>query len=87
MTAKDIHDLDKDLAVLQKEVDTQFKEIFTRIKRLEAIMIGTSGTIILLLLKMLFETGLVYYYSLHLTYLLVVGSQELHLLHLGTLMV
>lgn len=55
MTTKDIHDLDKDLAVLQKEVDTQFKEIFTRIKRLETIMIGTSGTIILLLLKMLAE--------------------------------
>jgi hypothetical protein len=55
MTAKDLHDIDKDLAVLQKEVDTQFREIFTRIKRLEAIMIGTSGTIILLLLKMLME--------------------------------
>ena len=55
MTSKTIHDLDKDLAVLQKEVDTQFKELFTRIKRLEAIMIGTSGAIILLLLKMLME--------------------------------
>ena len=55
MVTKTIHDLDKDLAVLQKEVDTQFREIFTRIKRLEAIMIGTSGTIILLLLKMLME--------------------------------
>jgi len=55
MTVKDIHDIDKELAVLQKEVHTQFKEVFTRIKRLEAIMIGTSGTIILLLLKMLME--------------------------------
>ena len=55
MTNPDLHQLDKDLAVLKKEVDTQFKEIFTRIKRLEAIMIGTSGTIILLLLKMLAE--------------------------------
>ena len=51
----DLHRIDKDLAVLKKEVDTQFKEVFTRIKRLEAIMIGTSGTIILLLLKMLAE--------------------------------
>ena len=51
----DLHQLDKDLAVLKKEVDTQFKEIFTRIKRLEMIMIGTSGTIIVLLLKMLME--------------------------------
>ena len=56
MTNPDLHQLDKDLAVLKKEVDTQFKEIFTRIKRLEAIMIGTSGTIILLLLKMLAES-------------------------------
>jgi len=55
MTNPDLHQLDKDLAVLKKEVDTQFKEIFTRIKRLEAIMIGTSGTIIILLLKMLSE--------------------------------
>jgi len=55
MTNPDLHQLDKDLAVLKNEVDTQFKEVFTRIKRLEAIMIGTSGTIIILLLKMLAE--------------------------------
>ena len=52
MTSKDIHELDKDVAVLQQEVRTQFKEVFFRIKRLEWILIGTSGTIILLLLKM-----------------------------------
>jgi len=56
MSDPDLHQLDKDLAVLKKEVDTQFKEIFTRIKRLETIMIGTSGTIILLLLKMLADS-------------------------------
>lgn len=56
MTNPDLHQLDKDLAVLKKEVDTQFKELFTRIKRLEAIMIGTSGAIIILLLKMLAES-------------------------------
>lgn len=53
VTDKDIHDLDKEVAVLQREVHTQFKEVFARIKRLEAILIGTSGAIILLLLKML----------------------------------
>lgn len=53
MTTPDLHELDKDLAVLKKEVDTQFKEIFVRIKRLEAIMIGSSAAIILLLLKMI----------------------------------
>lgn len=56
MSDPDLHQLDKDLAVLKKEVDTQFKELFTRIKRLEAIMIGTSGAIIILLLKMLSES-------------------------------
>ena len=52
MAAKDIHDLDRDLASLETEVHTQFKEVFFRIKRLEWILIGSSGTIILLLLKM-----------------------------------
>lgn len=56
MTNPNLHEIDKDLAVLKKEVDTQFKELFTRIKRLEAIMIGTSGAIILLLLKMLADS-------------------------------
>lgn len=51
---KTIYDVDKDLAVLQQEVHTQFKEVFFRIKRLEWILIGSSGTIILLLLKMQF---------------------------------
>ena len=55
MVTKTVHDIDKDVAVLQKEVHTQFKEVFARIKRLEAILIGTSGAIILLLLKMLAE--------------------------------
>lgn len=52
---KDLHEIDKDVAVLKQEVHTQFKEVFARIKRLEAILIGTSGAIILLLLKMLAE--------------------------------
>ena len=54
MTTKTIHDVDKDVAVLQKEVHTQFKEVFARIKRLEAILISVSGVIILLLLNMRF---------------------------------
>ena len=54
MVNKTIHDVDKDVAVLQNEVKTQFREVFNRIKRLEAILIGTSGAIILLLLKMSF---------------------------------
>lgn len=55
MAAKDIHDLDRDLAKLQTEVHTQFKEIFFRIKRLEWLLIGTSGFIIALLLKLVLE--------------------------------
>ena len=46
VTDKDIHDLDKELAGLQREVHNQFKEVFARIKRLGAILIGTIGAII-----------------------------------------
>ena len=54
MTSPDLHELDKDLAVLKKEVDTQFKEIFVRIKRLEGIMIASSAAIILMLASLKF---------------------------------
>jgi len=54
MTAAEIKDIDRRLTSLETEVHIQFKEVFTRVKRLEAIMIGTSGTIIVLLLKVAF---------------------------------
>jgi len=43
--------VEKQLTGLEVEVHIQFKETFTRIKRLESILIGSSAAIILLLLK------------------------------------
>lgn len=41
--------LERDVASIKTEVHIQFKELFNRTKRLEAIMIGTAGTIIVML--------------------------------------
>jgi hypothetical protein len=38
---------------LENEVHIQFKEVFTRIKRLETILIGAAGTIIAMLVAIL----------------------------------
>lgn len=42
---------------LETEVHIQFKEVFTRIKRLEAILIGAAGTIIAMLVAVLTKMG------------------------------
>ena len=42
--------LEKDVVALQTEVRIQFKEVFTRIKRLETVLIATSGATIIMLL-------------------------------------
>jgi hypothetical protein len=47
-----IDGLEKDIVAMKTEMDIQFKDLFNRVKRLEAIMIGTSGFIIVLLLRM-----------------------------------
>jgi hypothetical protein len=44
--------LEKDIVAMKTEMDIQFRDLFNRVKRLEAIMIGTSGFIIVLLLRM-----------------------------------
>ena len=49
--------LERDVVALQTEVRIQFKEVFTRIKRLEAIMIGASASIILMLITVLTKMG------------------------------
>jgi|TARA_S200000501_G_scaffold275687_1_gene259496 hypothetical protein len=49
--------LERDVVALQTEVRIQFKEVFTRIKRLEAIMIGASAAIILMLITVLTKMG------------------------------
>tara|TARA_R100000935_G_scaffold2960_1_gene7971 strand:- start:303 stop:497 length:195 start_codon:yes stop_codon:yes gene_type:complete len=52
-----IDDLNVTSASLRTEVTIQHKELFTRVKRLEAIMIGASGAIILMLLAVLTKMG------------------------------
>ncbi len=49
--------LERDVVALQTEVRIQFKEVFTRIKRLEGIMIGASAAIILMLMTVLIKMG------------------------------
>ena len=48
-----VSSLERDVVALQTEVRIQFKEIFTRIKRLEAVLIATSGATIVMLLTIL----------------------------------
>ncbi|MAO23945.1 MAG: hypothetical protein CMJ25_24615 [Phycisphaerae bacterium] len=44
--------VEKQLIAMKTEMDIQFKDLFNRVKRLEAIMIATSAFIIALLLRM-----------------------------------
>jgi hypothetical protein len=41
------------VAEIRTEVKIQFREVFTRVKRLEAIMIGASASIIAMLVMVL----------------------------------
>ena len=52
-----IDDLNIIFASLRTEVTIQHKELFTRVKRLEAIMIGASAAIILMLITVLTKMG------------------------------
>jgi hypothetical protein len=45
--------LEKDMIAVQVEMKLQFKEVFTRIKRIEAVLIGSSGATIIMLLTIL----------------------------------
>ena len=49
--------LERDMAALQTEVRIQFKEVYTRIKRLETVLIATSGATIIMLLTILSRMG------------------------------
>ena len=48
-----IDGLEKEVIAMQTEMKIQFKDLFGRVKRMEAIMIGTTGFIIALLLALL----------------------------------
>jgi len=52
-----IDDLEPRVTKLETEVHIQFREVFTRIKRLEAILIGAAGTIIAMLVAILTKMG------------------------------
>lgn len=49
-----IDGLEKEIIAIKTEVKIQFKDLFSRVKRLEAIMIGSSATVIVLLLRISF---------------------------------
>lgn len=44
--------VEKEVAQMQTEMRIQFKDLFNRVKRIEAVVIGTSATIIILLLRL-----------------------------------
>jgi hypothetical protein len=50
-----IEQIDKDVASLKTETRIQFKEIFVRIKRIEALLIGSAGAIISMLTAILIK--------------------------------
>lgn len=47
-----IDKVEKQIIAMKTEMDIQFKDLFNRVKRLEAILIGSSAFIIVLLLRM-----------------------------------
>jgi hypothetical protein len=52
-----IDGLEKQIVAIETEMRIQFKDLFNRVKRLESIMIGASGAIILLLISVLVKMG------------------------------
>ena len=48
-----IDDIQVQVAEIRTDVKIQFKEVFARVKRLEAIMIGASASIIAMLVMVL----------------------------------
>jgi len=52
-----IDTLEKELIEVKTEVKIQFKEVFTRIKRIESLLIGAAGTIIAMLVAVLMKMG------------------------------
>ena len=50
-----IEQIDRDVTSLKTETKIQFKEIFVRIKRIEALLIGSAGAIISMLTAILIK--------------------------------
>jgi len=49
-----IDTLEKEIIEIKTEMKIQFKDLYNRMKRLEAIMIGIGGASLILLLRMTF---------------------------------
>jgi uncharacterized FlaG/YvyC family protein len=52
-----VEQMDRDMASLKTEVKIQFKEVFNRVKRVEAILIGSAGAIISMLVAILMKVA------------------------------
>jgi len=52
-----IDEMQLQIVELRTEAKIQFKDIFNRVKRLEAVLIGTSGATIVMLLTILSRMG------------------------------
>ena len=52
-----IDNMEKQVIAIQTEMKIQFKDLFSRVKRMECIMIATTGSIIALLLAVLSKMG------------------------------
>ena len=50
-----IDNLEKEVVAIKTEVKIQFKDLFGRVKRLETILIAATGTILIMLLTVLFK--------------------------------
>ena len=60
-TVSSAHDridtVEKEVIELKTEVRIQFKDLFNRVKRIEAIFIGGTGAIIIMLITVLIKMG------------------------------
>ena len=52
-----IDEMQIQLAETRTEVRIQFKEVFTRVKRIESILVAAAGTIIAMLVAVLMKMG------------------------------
>lgn len=57
-----IDSLEKELIAIKTEVKIQFKDLFGRVKRIETVMLGATGSIIILLFTILNKMGQAYAY-------------------------
>ena len=52
-----IDNVEKEVIELKTEVRIQFKDLFNRVKRIEAIFIGGTGAVIIMLITVLQKMG------------------------------